>query len=91
MKNLLTLITLVCILSTTHAQDFVYLYPNNNDDIGFGVYQECNKHISYIVNGPLFGNDNHPVGGYVVTEQLYNTKTKQYYKVGRQVKDWVNP
>ena len=79
-------------IGSTLAQDnFTFIYPNNNDDIGFGVYQECNKHISYIVNGPLFGNDNQPVGGYVVVEQFYDAKNKQYHKVGRQVKDWVNP
>lgn len=91
MKKILTLITIICIATTSYTQDFIYLYPNNNYDIGFGVYQKCDKHVSYIVNGPLFGHDKQPVGGYVMTKLVYNKETEQYDHTARQVKNWVDP
>ncbi len=91
MKNFLTLVTFVCVLSSTFAQNFTFLYPNNNYDIGFGKFQDCTKHISYVVNGPLFVGDGTPVGGYVVTEHRYNKKTQKYYSISLQKKPWVEP
>jgi len=91
-KFILAIASYILVTSGIFAQDgFVFLYPNNNDDIGFGFYQDCNEQLSYVVNGPLYGKDGKPVGGYVVREQLYRATTKEYYEIGRQVKNWVDP
>ncbi len=90
MKNIYCTFMIILNLSfiTLNAQaqnNFVYLFPNNNVDIGFGKSATTNTDLSLVVNGPLYGSDMLPVGGYVVLEN------KDGLVVPVQKKAWVNP
>ena|GEM_PF-2628239 len=90
MKNVIIILILACITVTTFAQDdFIIIYPNNNQEVGFGYKKKCTDDLPYVVNGPLYGPDKMPVGGYVTPR--YSKRNGTYYLKGKKMKDWVDP
>jgi uncharacterized protein YigE (DUF2233 family) len=65
MKKIILLFFVTLQLSTIHAQ--VKIYQTGHINIGFGKESTCvgNQFMDFVVNGPLVGTNQLPVGGYV--------------------------
>ncbi|MBP9715058.1 MAG: phosphodiester glycosidase family protein [Candidatus Pacebacteria bacterium] len=66
MKKLFILTLLATITFVANAQNEI-VYRTHNPNVGFGKASNCstNEFMDFCVNGPLVGDNNSPVGGYI--------------------------
>ncbi len=77
MKRLLFILAFVCSIGSLSAQ--ILYHRTRNPNVGFGKVSNSitNPKMDFCVNGPLVGNDNIPIGGYIDN--------------GTVIKNWTNP
>lgn len=77
MKKLFVILFVALATMSIKAQNFTVVNLKNNSDIRFGKSSKVDRHLSFVVNGPLVNSHGTPVGGYVDN--------------GIQIQSWIAP